>query len=140
MKKFNDVLLIDDDDVTNFINESLIKEMDIANEILIAKNGKEGIDLVAARCKSWKKEDRCPALILVDINMPVMNGFEFLDQYKQMNLPAHLSIILIMLTSSDNERDIERAKHSNAIGYLSKPLTKKKLQDVLEKYSENFNE
>nr|WKN37100.1 response regulator [Tunicatimonas sp. TK19036] len=125
-------MLIDDDEITNFINEQLISEMGITQEILIAKNGKEGITLVEDRCKI--RNHNCPQLILLDINMPVMNGFEFLEQYQQLDLPSSQSIILIMLTSSDNKKDIERIKLSNVIDYLSKPLTVEKLTSVMNKH------
>lgn len=134
MKKLNAVLLIDDDEITNFINEDLVKAMGITNEVLIAKNGKEGIDMVKTQCQT---EANCPALILLDINMPVMNGFEFLEQYQQLELTGRPSMILVMLTSSENEKDIERIKHSTAVDYLSKPLNKEKLRQVMEKHFGN---
>ena len=132
MIQLDTIMLIDDDEITNFINEQLIIEMGMAQEIIVAKNGKEGIVSLEERCRTRKLN--CPQLILLDINMPVMNGFEFLEHYQDLDLPSNQSIILIMLTSSDNKKDIERMKLSNVIDYLSKPLTVEKLTQVMEKH------
>lgn len=71
MKKLNCVLLVDDDITTNFLNESLIEEMDIAKQIMVAQNGKEALELIE---RYFNEESSCPQLILLDINMPVMDG------------------------------------------------------------------
>ena len=131
MKKLGTVLLIDDDEITNFINEDLIRVMGITRRILIAKNGQEGIDILKKQCQD---ETYCPVLIFLDINMPVMNGFEFLEEYQQLDLPNHPSMILVMLTSSDNEKDVDRIKQSTVVDYLRKPLTKENLRGILEKH------
>lgn len=128
------VMLVDDDEITNFINESLIEEMEIANQIQIAKNGLEGI----AQLNTQEEEGKAfPELILLDINMPVMNGFEFLEEFQKLGFSEHQSIVLIMLTSSENEKDIRKIKNSAVVDYLNKPLTESKLSGILVK---NFPE
>jgi CheY-like chemotaxis protein len=131
MKKLESVLLVDDDEITNFINEQLIKDLSVAEEILVATNGKEGIDAVEKRCQDKKS---CPELILLDINMPVMNGFEFLEKYQQMYLPHRPKSVVVMLTSSENSKDIEKSKQTTIADYMTKPLTEKKISSILEKY------
>lgn len=130
MKKLKCILLIDDDETTNIINEMLITDMDITEELLQARNGKEGIDLLGKQVD----EKDIPELILLDINMPVMDGFAFLEAYQKMNLPAKSSSIIVMLTTSLNPSDVERAKSAGVTDYINKPLTENSLQSILEKH------
>ena len=131
MSKLDYVLLVDDDEVTNFVHESLLEGMDVAKELLVAKNGQEAIDLIREHCLG---HDGCPSLIFLDINMPVMNGFEFLDAYHQLENDLNKSIIIVMLTSSLNPNDIERAKETGVNEFLNKPLTEENLKTVLDKH------
>ena len=131
MKKLESILLIDDDEITNFINEHLLQEMSVATEILIATNGKEGLDLIQARCQDQKS---CPDLILLDIKMPVMNGFEFLEEYQNMDVPNRPQTVVVMLTSSSNSKDIEQANQSDIATYINKPLTEQKISTIITEY------
>lgn len=138
--KLNKILLVDDDYVTNFLNESLIQELKIANEINIANNGEEALSLVENACmqQASTNEHVCPDLILLDVNMPVMNGFEFLEEFERLKESYHSKIsVVIMLTSSGNPVDIEKAKQFDIAGYIYKPLTQEKLDQVI---SELFHE
>lgn len=134
MEKLDSVMLIDDDEITNFINEHLLQEIEVAEHIIVATDGLEGIEQVRSR---YEAGQNCPELIFIDINMPVMDGFAFLEEYQQMNLPNHESVVLVMLTSSENQKDIEQIKQSTNVDYLNKPLTKEKLQNILEKHFNN---
>lgn len=135
MKKLESVLLVDDDEITNFINEQIIQDMSVAEEILVATNGKEGIEVVENWCQSQKT---CPELIFLDINMPVMDGFEFLEAYQQKHSSTHRpKSVVVMLTSSNNPEDIEKTKQSNIADYLIKPLTEDKINNVLKKHFTN---
>lgn len=131
MKKLDSVLLVDDDAITNYINEQLIKDLSIAQEVLVATNGKEGINVIEDRCQNKKS---CPELILLDINMPVMNGFEFLEKYQQMQLPLCPTSVVVLLTSSTNSRDVKKSEESSIADYLIKPLTESKINTLLEKH------
>src|SRR5690554_6069156 len=117
MKKLGTVMLIDDDPITNFLNELLIKEMDITEELFIALNGKQALDEIHLRCVL---SNNCPELILLDVNMPVMNGFVFLEKLNAMDLAGRRSISIIMLTTSLNPRDKKMAEDLNVNGYMSK--------------------
>lgn len=131
MKKVKCILLVDDDETTNFINEMMIAEMGVAEQILQARNGKEGLDLLQEKVK---QEHLLPELILLDVNMPVMDGFDFLEAYQEMDIPGKPSVIIIMLTTSLNPSDVERAKNAKIVDYLNKPLTQQSLQKILEKH------
>ncbi len=125
MKKIDKILLVDNDSVNNFLNARLLKKLEIANEINVALNGKEAINHL-------NKSDSCPELILLDINMPVMDGFEFLNSYK-----THTSSdpVIVVLTTSSNENDIRKLEnHPSVMGYLNKPLTAEKINLVMEKH------
>ena len=122
-------MLIDDDPITNFLNELLIKEMDITEELFITLNGKQALDEIYLRCVL---SNNCPALILLDVNMPVMNGFAFLEKLNAMDLACRRSISIIMLTTSLNTRDKKKAKDLNVNGYMSKPLTREGMEDLLK--------
>lgn len=131
MKKLKSVLLVDDDSINNFINERLIKKMDLTEEVNISLNGKEALEYLKKRSEEGKPS---PELILLDINMPVMDGFEFLEAFQKLEIPDKNSIIIVMLTTSTNPSDTERLENTGVEGYINKPLTEQKLRDVLEKH------
>lgn len=130
MKKVECILLVDDDEATNYLNEMTITDMDIVGHLLQARNGKVALDLL----QEHAQQHQClPELILLDINMPVMDGFAFLNAYWQMNLPGSSSATIVVLTTSANSSDIERARNAGIDHYLTKPLTEQDLLDIIEK-------
>ena len=133
MNKIKCARLIDDDSINNFINERLLKKLNIADTIKVVLNGEEAIKYIHQTCSA---EQPCPELILLDINMPVMDGFEFLKEYKNLDFKNKKSIIIIMLTTSTNPNDTERLNDSGASGYVNKPLTEQKLLDIMKQYFE----
>lgn len=136
VKGLNCILLIDDDEINNFLNVKLIKRLDIASHIEIAVNGKMGLDYLT--CSGKYIHNECfpqPGLILLDINMPLMNGWEFLEEYDKLNENQKGQHVLAMLSSSDNPDDINRAKSNDKIvGFINKPLTIEKLKEIIQKY------
>jgi CheY-like chemotaxis protein len=127
-KRLHKVLLVDDDEVTNFLNEDIIREMDFAEEVKVARNGKEALNYIEQTCNP-ATEAKTVDLILLDINMPVMDGFEFLQHFNAM--PARQGSKIIILTTSDNYRDMQRAEKYNIQGYINKPLSKEKINRIL---------
>jgi len=128
------VLLVDDDKIFNFINTQMLKQTGMASEIHTALNGKQAIDYLN---ESYRETSSVPDVILLDLNMPIMNGFDFLEAFKIMSLPEiekeHVNIIVV--TSSDNQQDIDKARDMGANHYLTKPLSAESLKHALE-YSE----
>ena len=124
-------MLVDDDSITNFLNELLIKEMDISEELIITPDGQKALDLLYNRCVL---KGECPDLILLDVNMPVINGFEFLKRYNEMVFENKQSIVIVMLSTSLNPRDKEKAEALNVNDYLNKPLSKDRINELLDKY------
>jgi CheY-like chemotaxis protein len=117
-KPFKSVLIIDDDEVNNYINERLLIKLNVADEISIARNGEEGIKCLIEHCTTI-----CPDLILLDINMPVMDGFEFLEKFQLINFENKHQVIVAVLTTSSDIRDKQRMESYGVVHYLNKPLT-----------------
>jgi len=129
--KLNCVLLIDDDEPTNFLSRMHIERANCAEHIQVAQSGAAALEYLTAGGGNAP----CPSLILLDINMPAMNGWEFLAKYNELEECHKGRIVMVMLTTSLNPDDKEKAKTIPEIsGYESKPLTPQKLDDLLKKY------
>ena len=131
MVKIDRILLVDDDNITNFLNVRLIKKMNLSSEIKIANNGQEAL----AYLKEAKtKRIPNPSLIFLDLNMPIMNGFEFINSIKG-NKTWNKRPVIIVLSSSENKTEINVLKDLNVVSdFLVKPLTEEKIQSVVNKY------
>lgn len=133
MIKFSKVLLVDDDEVSNFINMQVLSDVDLADDILVAMNGREALDILNQCEKKQKSPDRscCPDLIFLDLNMPVMNGFEFLQACEHGHMKK---INIVILTSSSNQKDVEATQQFPQVKYyLNKPLTADKIEKAIER-------
>jgi CheY-like chemotaxis protein len=130
MSKLSSILLVDDDKITNFLNQLLLNDLGIAQQVLTAENGQDALHIIQEQCKN----DSCPALILLDVNMPVMNGFEFLEAYEALDFANKQSIIVIMLTTSLHPRDVKRLTGMPIQGFLNKPLTKAMVEELIQKH------
>ena len=130
--KLQCILLVDDDKATNFLNNRLLTKMEVAQNIFIAKNGVEAENYLQKALHNQPGFPR-PELILLDINMPFINGWEFLDRYE--NLPASFkqNIRILMLTTSLREADIERARITPSVkGLIFKPLNEDEIRWVIQ--------
>jgi CheY-like chemotaxis protein len=130
MHKLSSVLLIDDDEITNFLNEHLLKSLGVTDQVLIAYNGQEALSLLAQHCVP--PTTTCPMLVLLDLNMPVMGGIEFLEAYQP--LPPAPPIRVVILTSSTHSRDLDRLQALPHLTVLHKPLTPAKIDALLQQY------
>jgi CheY-like chemotaxis protein len=120
-----DVLLIDDDNISNFINARLINRLSIACKVQVKLNGQEALSYIN------EGDEKFPDLIFLDINMPVMNGFEFLQSFRQGRNTNRKAVIIILTTSSDGNDLEELRKYPEVCGFLNKPLTEDKITSVL---------
>lgn len=133
MNKINSVLLIDDDKASNFINELLIRKYNVAEELYTARNGKEAIELIREKCLDLHGVGgNMPQLILLDLNMPVLDGFGFLEAFDALECPSKDSALIAVLTTSLNPKDEERVRAAGINLFLNKPLTKAVLENLLE--------
>ncbi len=135
-KKLNCILLIDDDDAINFIHEWVINKVDCTEKIEMAENGMEALEYLKSTNAGKHPQ---PDLIFLDINMPRMNGWEFLEEYNKLDKSKKGKIILVMLSSSLNPDDLAKSKTISSVnGYQNKPLTIELMQDILKEYFEDY--
>ncbi len=126
------ILLVDDDPDDNFLHQLVITESGLCDEVRVAESGLEAIRYLT---QTGQPDYLRPDAILLDINMPGMNGFEFLEQYH--NLPDGLKsrVVVVMLTTSLNPTDQTRAIRSAEVNlYQSKPLTQAMLQTIVDQH------
>ncbi len=129
-KKLKRVLLVDDDDDANHIQERLIKKHGFAEKIDKVWNGLEALDYLN-RC--IEQQEPLPEIIFLDLNMPKMDGWTFLEKYNLLSRDVKMKIELIILTSSINPDDAERASRNPEIkGYKNKFLDKQQLEEILK--------
>lgn len=125
------VLLVDDDEINNFISIKLIKKALLNTEIMACLNGKFAIDqLIEIQRNDINK---LPDYILLDINMPIMNGWEFLDEYKRMNLDPLGKTKIFIISSSVFSNDINKARSYPLVkDFISKPLNVDKIVELFK--------
>ncbi|WP_310396744.1 response regulator [Hymenobacter sp.] len=131
MSKLSCTLLVDDDPTTNYLNRRLLEKMGVTNQVLVALNGQEALQMLTTECHEASTPS-CPALIFLDVNMPLMDGFEFLTAYQQLPLDRQRAIVIVMLTTSVHPRDLQRLEALPVAGFLRKPLTAEKVTQILQ--------
>ena len=122
-------MLVDDNSDDNFFHEREIKKTRLVPVIVTKESGTEALKYLKS------EEEPHSDLIFLDINMPGMNGWEFLKEYNQLNKALQSRAIIIMLTTSDNADDVAKANtYSFVSDYITKPLTKEIMEDIIKKY------
>lgn len=123
MRKLGRIMLVDDDDFTNYYNEVVLKRMNAYEDIVIFQNGKDALDYL-------KTDKEKVDLILLDINMPIINGWQFLEEYGEFD--KNKKAIIVMLTSSVNIEDKKKAEgFKDVTKYVSKPLNAESIKEIL---------
>jgi CheY-like chemotaxis protein len=130
MSLFRSVLLVDDDDVANHLHLQLINKHNIAREVFVQTNGKKAFDFIKKRYYSGKS---LPSLIILDIDMPVLDGFDFLSCLLKSDLLAVKNIPVAILTNSSNPEDINRINALGNFAFITKPLSDHNLFEMIEK-------
>lgn len=123
------ILLVDDDEINNFISIKLIKKAVDNTEISACLNGRFAIEELAAI--QQKDPALLPDFILLDINMPIMNGWEFLDEYKRLNIDPMGKSKIYIISSSVFSNDINKARSYPLVkNFISKPLSVEKIKEM----------
>lgn len=124
------ILIVDADRALNKINEKVLSAAGIVNELHITTNGLDGIDYLKNRIN---KNYPLPDIIILDLNMPVMNGFEFIDEFQKINFPGKSNIEIVIFTSSSNPKDKLKALSRGIRNYLDKPYILRGLVDIISR-------
>ncbi|MCI2227630.1 response regulator [Polaribacter sp. MSW13] len=134
-EKLNCILLIDDDEATNYIHEFIIKKANCAKKVVCKQSGQLALDYLLLKENGKYPQ---PDIIFLDINMPGMNGWEFLDHYNKLEKNQQAEMILVMLTTSIDPVDKEKAKKLGIVsGFKPKPLTVEMLNNILKEHFPN---
>lgn len=131
-RKLKCIMLVDDDEYTNKIHKMVIEGIGISSNIAVAESADEALELL-----DCPKVDECkaPDLILLDLNMPGMNGWDFLDNYKEKKKDCSGKTTIIILTNSTNPYDKLKAEsYQNVAGFRSKPLTDLMIHEIMDHY------
>lgn len=124
-------IVIDDDPLNNTICRLTIKKAVGVLDVKTFTDPLEGLRYVSEEYPG-SEESKRPTFLFLDINMPVMNGWEFLEQYERLGSDIRNAIKLYILSSSVDDRDIERAgNNANIVSYLAKPITKEIIADLV---------
>lgn len=120
------ILLVDDDPTCNFLCTKFLENLGVPFENSIAMNGKEALDILM----DYKRHP-LPDIILLDLNMPVMGGFEFLSAFRELRIPGQSKVQIVILSSSDDPVDIKKAAEMGINHYITKPISLDKLGKVI---------
>ncbi|KAF2518512.1 response regulator [Flavobacterium salilacus subsp. salilacus] len=127
MRTVNSLYVIDDDKIYHFLFKNLLKQNGINVVTKFFCDGAEAIDYIRLN-----NNDQLPDLILLDVNMPIMDGWQFLEEYSKLSISLSKLSIIYMISSSNSEVDINKAKDFNNIvkDYYLKPICKEDLDKI----------
>lgn len=132
LSKINKIMLIDDDEIHSNLCYELIIKSGITNSVSVFNDAEVALHFIH---KNANEADLLPDLIFLDINMPFMDGWEFLDAYEAIKPEVKKDIVLILLTSSVYKNDIEKAKqYKSVVEYIKTPISIHKLLETKEEY------
>ncbi len=138
-KPLHSILLVDDDATTNYVNQRLLKNSGVANHVDIALNGQEALDYLANRNPAAGQ--LTPEAIFLDVRMPVMDGFEFLERYSHLPDEQRARVLFILSSAASSfERD-RLQSFPAVIEQLANPLEPEYLKELLQQYfADNFTQ
>jgi CheY-like chemotaxis protein len=130
--KLKSILLIDDDSITNFLHQHVLMEAKVAQKIEVAETVDEALELL-----DCPGEEKCqpPELIFLDLNMPGLTGWEFIDEYKKIKERHSKESVIVVLTTSVNPDDNKKANEIKEVAeYRKKPMTTGMVTEIVQKY------
>ena len=127
-KSYKSVMLVDDNDVDNYISQRMIELSKFADKVLVKNNGKSALEFLEAH---QNNPDTLPDIIFLDISMPIVDGYVFLYEFEKYSETLKNKSKVVILTSSDNRQDIERMNDNEFVfKYVTKPLTEETLNEI----------
>jgi len=130
MNSIGTVMLVDDNDTDNFISKRIIEITKFSENVIVKNSGKSALDYLV---ENKEYPESIPDIIFLDINMPIVDGFVFLYEYEKFSNSVKDKCRVIILSSSDNKRDIDKIVNNDfVIKFVTKPLTEKTLEEIME--------
>ncbi|WP_179353604.1 response regulator [Winogradskyella vidalii] len=134
MKNHYNICVVDDDDIYQFTISKTLQSLKLTKKIMFFSDGEEAISFLI---ENLYCEDQLPDIIFLDINMPIMDGFQFMEEYVQLKPKLDKKIIIYMVSSSIDPVDIAKAKSISDISdYIIKPIQKGELKAIMEQIEE----
>jgi len=131
MNKIKSTCIIDDDPIFVYGTKRIMKELNFSDNIIVYENGQDAIDGLT---KMTENGEDLPPVIFLDLNMPIMNGWEFLEDFVKIPNHNREKVTVYIISSSVDPRDLERIKNYKVVNnYILKPLSPEDLNSVLEK-------
>ena len=130
MEKLNKILLLDDDEVSNYINKDILERLNIANEIQVIEDGEKAFEYLAKCGESLA----CPELIIFAHQIPNMNGIEVMEALNEVNFLKNNEVVFMFLDINSTQNEIETLKELGVQEFTTKPLSEEKVMGVFNKY------
>jgi CheY-like chemotaxis protein len=127
------IAIIDDDKIFHVLTRKILERATPSDRIIEFYDGQEALDYIV---KNSEAPDVLPDLIFLDIQMPFVDGWQFLDQYSHLKLPK--KIIVYIVSSSISSLDHDKSQHYKINGFIVKPFTRDKIVEVLDDFSRKF--
>jgi DNA-binding NtrC family response regulator len=138
MEQINKLFLVDDDTTYTFLTELLIIKSNKVKQVQVFNDARKAIDSLRSNIKN---NELLPEVIFLDLNMPIMNGWDFLKEFKLIKTNLHKKIIIYIVTSSINPVDFEKAiLTENVVDFIIKPITKEKFNILIEEAIKEQNQ
>jgi len=140
LAKLRNILIVDDDEIANFISSELIKPLEISESVTMALGGQEALDYLK-NAYNGNPQNIIPELIFLDMNMPGIDGLTFLKKIKPIISQSSQLPVIILLSASFLKNQVSNAKSISPIvkGYLEKPLTAETVMNIYNTYFKDRN-
>ncbi|MGI4734441.1 MAG: response regulator [Janthinobacterium lividum] len=129
MNTLHSVLLVDDDKTTNYLHELLLRRLEVTMRVVAVTNGVQALDYLA--CLAEEADNLYPSLILLDLRMPVLDGWGFLAAYRQLPLPQRLSPVIVLTVTPLRVAELDALQQLSVAGLIYKPLTAEQVEQII---------